>query len=151
MQRSGYRAALIVSSIVLSACAQLGAMDMRNAKIGMTRQEAIASMAGNPTPYLLKKGSTEYVLFRLVPSFTAMYSDHPHAVYFIRLENDKVVDRGLVGKAEEKKIRQVNSTFVLREWQAKGPVSSDGVISNSAPSAPLMNNPAAMPRTRTPP
>ena len=123
MRRSNYRT-LILAVLSLSACAQLGAWDMRKAEIGMNREQAIGSIQGNPTPYYLKKNSTEYVLFRMFPSFTAMYSDYPYAVYFIRLENDKVVDRGLVGRSEEDRIRQVSSTFVLQEWQAKGPVRS---------------------------
>ena len=126
MHRASSRTTLIFGVFLLSACAQLGGWDMRKAEIGMNREQAIASIQGNPTPYSLKSGPTEYVLFRMFPSFTAMYSDYPYAVYFIRLENDKVVDRGLVGNSEESKIRQVSSTFVLREWQAKGPVRSYG-------------------------
>jgi len=124
MTQSSSKATLILSVLLLSACAQLGAMDMRKAEIGMSREQAIASIQGNPTPYFLKNGSTEYVLFRLIPSFIAMYSDHPYEVFFIRLENGKVVDRGLVGGSEEEKIKRVSSTFVLREWQAEGRVLS---------------------------
>jgi hypothetical protein len=83
-------------------------------------------MSGSPTAYSLRSGTTEYVLFRLVASFTAMYSEYPHQVQFIRLENGRVVDRGIVGKSEEKKIKQVRPDFVLRDWQGKGPVPNDG-------------------------
>ena len=124
MARSSCRIALVLSVFSLAACAHLGAMDMQKAEIGMNRGQAIASIQGNPTPYYLGSGPTEYVLFRMVPSFTSMYSDHPYAVYFIRLENGKVVDRGLVGKSEEDRIKQVSPTFVLREWQAEGSVLS---------------------------
>lgn len=124
MHRSSYMVMLILSVFLLSACAQLGGWDMRKAEIGMSREQAIASIQGNPTPYSLKSGPTEYVLFRMFPSFTAMYSDYPYAVYFIRLESNKVVDRGLVGNSEENRIKQISPTFVLREWQAKGPVRS---------------------------
>jgi len=44
---------------------------------------------------------------------------------FMRLENDRVVDKGVVGKAEEKRIQQLRPNFVLREWQGTGSVPAD--------------------------
>ena len=97
---------------------------MRKAEIGMNREQAIAAMPGKPTTYTLKSGPVEYILICTVKSFTAMYSDYPYAVTFIRLENGKVVDRGLVGEAEEKRIKQISSAFILVEWQAKSGLRS---------------------------
>lgn len=121
MQRLKFRAALIIGSIVLAACAQLGAMDMREAaEIGMDRQQALGRIVGNPTAYSLKSGDTEYVLFPMMTSFGSMYSENPYEVFFIRFENDKVVDRGHAGASEEKEIQQVDPAFVLKEWKARG-------------------------------
>ncbi len=94
----------------------------------MDREAAIRKILsqGTPTFYYLKEGSTEYVLFRNVSSFMAMYDDvSPHAVEFVRLENDRVVDKGVVGKSEEKRIQQMRPNFVLREWQGTGSVPAD--------------------------
>lgn len=124
MSRSSLEAALTLTVLLLPACAQLAGLDMRTAEIGMSREQAIATLPGKPTTYTLRSGVVEYVLVASVKSFSAMYSDYPYAVTFIRLENDKVVDRGLVDETEEKRIKDVSPAFVLREWQSKDGASS---------------------------
>jgi hypothetical protein len=93
----------------------------------MDREAAIRKILteGTPTFYYLGDGSTEYVLFRNIPSFWAMYSDYPYTVEFLRVESDRVVDKGVVGKSEEKRIKAMRPDFVLREWQGKDPVAAD--------------------------
>ena len=115
MQPAKCRAALLIGAIVLSACSQLGAMDMRKAaEIDMDREQALGRIVGNPTAYSLKSGDIEYILFLMMTSFGSMYSENPYDVF------DKVVDRGHLAASEEKKIQQVDPAFVLKEWQAKG-------------------------------
>jgi len=113
------RAAVVLTAISLVSCAQLGATEFHRAKLGMSREQAIASIRYAETHTAMKSGAVEYLLYRIMPSFTAMYRDDPYVVYFIRLEGDKVVDRGIVDEREAAKIRLVNPTFVLREWQSK--------------------------------
>src|SRR5262245_40040653 len=92
---------------------------------GMDRDSAIRAVGPGPTFYYLKAGSTEYILFRVIVSVTAMYGEYPHNVEFIRLENERVVGKGRVDVAEERRIREIRPTFELREWQGKGDVSAD--------------------------
>lgn len=90
----------------------------------MNRDQALIAIGGFQTTFTLRSGATEYVLYRSVTSFGALNSEFPYDVYFLRLENGVVTRRGLVGKREERRVRDVDSTFVLREWQAKdGPKS----------------------------
>jgi len=112
------RAAVVLTLISLVSCAQLGATEIHRAKPGMSREQAIAGIRYAETRFAMKSGAVEYLLYCVTPSFTAMYRDHPYVVYFIRLEGGKVVDRGIVDEPEAAKIRLVNPTFVLREWQS---------------------------------
>ncbi len=126
MHDLSYRVALILGVLVLSACAHtVNTLD--DVKIGMDRQRAVESASGSPTPYYLKNEATEYVLFRVVTNFYSTYSEYPNDILFIRLENDRVVDKGVVGTAEEQKIRRISPAFVLHEWQRKGELSVDQV------------------------
>ena len=125
MRTSNRESVVVLSALLLCACAHMPSGILSDVQLGMDRESAIRSVQSRPTFYYLKDGPTEYVLFRVVSSFTAMYSEYPHQVEFMRLENDRVVDMGLVDKAEEQRIREIRPTFVLREWQGKGQVSAD--------------------------
>ena len=125
MRTSNQESVAMLSALLLSACAHIPSGILSDVQLGMNRESAIRSVQSSPTFYYLKDGSTEYVLFQVVSSFTAMYSEYPYQVEFIRLENDRVVVKGLVGKSEEQRIRTIRPTFVLREWQGKGEVSAD--------------------------
>jgi hypothetical protein len=116
-------AASTLALLALAGCAQLAALDMHKAApIGGSRQQALEGILAGQTVYLLKSGTTEYLLQPVTASFNAMYTGE-RVVGFIRFENDKVVRRGVVGKAEEKKIRQVRPAFVLSEWENSQPIS----------------------------
>jgi hypothetical protein len=124
MVRSSHKASLIIVMLLMSACAHLVNV-LDHVKVGMDREQAIGSAQGRPTPYYIKNGPTEYVLFRVATNLVSMYGEQPYDVLFVRLENGKVVDKGVVGTSEERKIRQIRPTFSLREWRGTGQVSSD--------------------------
>lgn len=112
--------ALILGAFSLSACAHI-VNTLDHVKVGMDREQAISSANGSPTPYYINKGeATEYVLFCVVTNLFSMSGEYPNDILFIRLENGKVVSRGVVGTSEEKRIRKLNPKFVLREWQRDG-------------------------------
>jgi hypothetical protein len=122
--RSCYKASLILVMLLVSACAHLvNVLDHVN--VGMDKEQATGNTQGNPTPYCIKNGSAEYVLFRVVTNFVSMYGEQPYDVLFIRFENGRVVDKGVVNTSEEEKIRQIRPTFFLREWRGAGQVASD--------------------------
>lgn len=118
------KAALILAVVSLSACAHV-VNTLDDVKIGMSREQAVSSASGSPTPYYLKGDTTEYVLFRVVTNFYSMYGEYPNDILFIRLENGRVVDKGVVGAPEEQRIKNVSPSFVLRDWQRKGSVPSN--------------------------
>ncbi len=124
MRSSLPKVVLMLAVVWLSACAHV-VNTLDDVKIGMSREQAVGSASGSPTPYYLKGETAEYVLFRVVTNFYSMYGEYPNDVLFIRLENGKVVDKGVVGVSEEQRIRKLNPSFVLRDWQRKGPVPSD--------------------------
>ena len=119
--------ALVHCLCALAACAHLVNV-LDDVKIGMTRDQAVASAKGRPTPSYLRGGSTEYVLFSVVTNFHSMYGEYPNDILYIRLENGRVVDKGVVGAHEEVSIRKVSPTFVLSDWQRK-----DHVLPTEAP------------------
>jgi hypothetical protein len=121
-----YRIAAVICTIALVACAHLVNV-LDTVKPGMTREQAVGSAQGNPTPYYVIGASTEYVLFRVVTNLYSMYGEQPHEVLFIRIENGKVTEKGVVGAAEEDRIRKIRPTFSLREWRGTGSVLSDTV------------------------
>lgn len=43
----------------------------------------------------------------------------------MRLESGRVVDKGIVDKSEEQRIRKMRPDFVLRDWQGAGEVPAD--------------------------
>lgn len=114
--------ALIFIPLLLSACAH-AVNTLDHVRIGMDRELAINSASGSPTPYYLKGETTEYVLFRVMTNLYSMYGEYPNDVLFIRLENGKVVDKGVADASEERNIRKISPSFVLREWQRKGALS----------------------------
>lgn len=84
-------------------------------KIGMKREQALRSV--NAAPFSFEQGTTEYLIYQVVASFTAMYRDNPNSVLFVRLEKGVVVDKGVVGRSEEARIQRINPAFDLEAYQ----------------------------------
>jgi hypothetical protein len=81
----------------------------------MDRTTVLSRVGGN-TLYCFQSGSVEYLL--IVGAYDVItFATEREDVLFIRLENGKVVDKGVAGRLEEKRIKEVNSSFVLERWQ----------------------------------
>ena len=117
MNRQTCRALTSLVVLLLSACASLN-NTLDNVKIGMDREQAVRSVGRSPK-YAPGQGTTEYLLYQVGASFFSLYSDYPWSVLFVRLENGTVVDKGVVGFLEERRIKRISSTFNLRELEKR--------------------------------
>lgn len=124
IQGQSYKCLLLLTALLLSSCAHV-VNTLSDVKTGMDREQALERVIGRPTPYFMGTGNTEYVLYRVTTNIVSMHGDTPHDILFIRFENKKVVDKGAVDSHEEKRIREINPVFVLRQWQNAGAVPAD--------------------------
>jgi hypothetical protein len=118
MNRQTCKALISLVVLLLSACAYLN-NTLDDVKIGMDREHAIRSVPQGRPEFTLGQGTTEYLLYRVGASFFSLYSDYPWSVLFVRLENGTVVDKGVVGFLEERRIKRINSTFNLRDLEKR--------------------------------
>jgi len=105
---------LVVATLV--GCAHMSNV-LNNVKIGMNRFEAISSVKEYPRSYV--QGSTEFILYRFGVTFFSLYSDNPWTIYFVKLEDGKVVDKGVVGWAERRALRRIDPEFDIRKLEAR--------------------------------
>ena len=126
LQTQGYKKFLILTALLLSSCAHM-VNTLDKVEAGMEREKALGNVQGNPTPYFIKDRNTEYVLYRVTTSLFSMYSDSRHDVLFVKFENQKVVDKGVVSTKEEVHIKKINPSFELRIWQEAGALPADQI------------------------
>lgn len=114
-----FAVALGLMGVLAAGCAHIVETPFDAIKIGMPREEAIQRLGF--TPLSVQKDSTEYLLYQVIASFFALYSDTPNSVLFVRLEKGVVVAKGVVGKREAERIKQIDPAFDLRKLQGKEP------------------------------
>jgi len=123
MNRPGSILAALLAPALLAGCAQLSNV-LDDVKPGMGRREAIASVDGSPHSY--RKNSTEYLVYRFGISFSSLYSDHPWTLYFVRLVDGVVVEKGVLGKVEEKALREIDPKFEREKLEARSAPGTPG-------------------------
>ena len=110
-------ALLLTYMLLLSACASLN-NTLDHVKTGMDRGQVLQSVDRSPQ-FAFRQGTTEYLLYQVGTSFFSLYSDYPWSVLFVRLENGTVVDKGVVGFLEERRIKRISPTFNLRDFEKR--------------------------------
>lgn len=106
----------ILAAVTLIACAHTSNV-LNDVKIGMNRVEAIKSVGNKPLSYV--QGSTEFILYRVGASFSSLYSDNPWTIFFVKLEDGKVVDKGVVGWAERRALKRIDPDFDISKLEAR--------------------------------
>lgn len=103
-----FNTALIIAAFLLSACAStLTALD--DVRVGQGEEQAKASVYDQPT-WTFEDKRTKYLVYGYIVTFLDMY-DNTVTYYFVKLEDGKVVDKGLVGKKERKEIQRLAPEF----------------------------------------
>jgi len=123
MRHCALVATAILALVPLSACAHLSNV-LSDVKPGMDRREAIASVDAKPRSYV--RGSTEYLVYRFGVSFGSLYSDHPWTLYFVKLAEGQVVDKGVLGSAEERAIHEIDPSFDREKLEARSAPGTPG-------------------------
>ena len=116
MNRFGSLVAVLFGQALLAGCAHLSNV-LDDVEPGMDRREAIANVDASPHSYA--RGSVEYLVYRFGVSFSSLYSDHPWTLYFVELVDGKVVDKGVLGSAEEQAIRAIDPQFDREALEAR--------------------------------
>ena len=107
----------------LGGCAHLSNV-LSDVKPGMDRREAIAHVDASPHSY--RKDSTEYLVYQFGVSFSSLYSDHPWTLYFVKLAEGQVVDKGVLGSAEEKALHEIDPQFDREKLEARSGAGTPG-------------------------
>lgn len=116
MKRWRYGIQLILVAMTLMACAHTVDL-LDRVQIGMEREQTIRNVSSNPSQ-TIKQAGTEYLLYTLVTSVSQAYSN-THSVLFVRLENGRVVDKGVVGRGKAAEIKKLAPWFDLDEAEGR--------------------------------
>jgi hypothetical protein len=108
--------AAILPLLPLAGCAHLSNV-LSDVKTGMDRHEAVTHVDAKPRSYV--RGDTEYLVYSFGVSFSSLYSDHPWTLYFVKLQAGKVVDKGVLGSAEERAIHEIDPGFDREKLEAR--------------------------------
>lgn len=77
----------------------------------MGQNEAQGKGSVRDTPaWEIGNEKTKYIIYGYIATFLDMY-DNTVTYYFVKLENDKVVDKGMVGKRERNEIKIIDPGF----------------------------------------
>jgi hypothetical protein len=115
--------AALLGPVLLAGCAQLSNV-LSDVKPGMDRREALANVDASPRSF--RKDCTEYLVYRFGVSFSSLYSDHPWTLYFVKLVDGRVVQKGVLGAAEEQALREIDPHFDRERLEARSGVDPAG-------------------------
>ncbi len=94
--------------VLLSSCARtLNVLD--DVQKGQGEIQAIESVRATPT-WIFENEKTKYVVYGFIATFLDMY-DNTITYYFVKLQDGKVVDKGMVGKRERDEIKMIDPKF----------------------------------------
>lgn len=98
----------IVSAFLLSACAStLNVLD--HVERGQSEAQATAAVRAQPA-WTFENAKTKFIVYGFVATFLDMY-DNTITYYFIKLENGKVVDKGMMSKRQREEIKVLDPDF----------------------------------------
>jgi hypothetical protein len=108
MLRHSVLISALLAAALLSACAHsLNVLD--RVHLGQSEAEALQSVQATPQR-TVDGGRTKYIVYGFIATFVDMYSNTV-THYFVKLENGKVVDKGILRGEVVQDIRKIDSTF----------------------------------------
>lgn len=100
--------AILVAVILLSACAStLNVLD--NVRTGQSEMQAKESVRATPA-WTFENERTKYLVYGFIATFLDMY-DNTITYYFVKLEDGKVVNKGMLRKRERNEIKMISPDF----------------------------------------
>lgn len=92
----------------LSACAHtLNVLD--RVHLGQSEAEVLKSVQATPQR-MVTDGKTKYIVYGFIATFVDMYSDTV-THYYVKLESDKVVDKGILREEVIREIKRIDPQF----------------------------------------
>jgi len=103
-------AAALVAAVLLSACAHtLNVLD--RVQPGQSEAEALKAVQGTPQR-TVTDGKTKYIVYGFIATFLDMYSN-TITHYYVKLEDGKVVDKGILREEVIRDIKRIDPQFPL--------------------------------------
>ena len=103
-----YVAVAFTAGILLSACAStLNVLD--DVQLGQDAVQAEESVQF-PKSWVVENEKTKYIIWGFIATFFDIY-DNTITYYFVKLEDGKVVDKGMVQKRDRSEIKIVDPSF----------------------------------------
>ena len=98
----------LVATFLLSACAStLNVLD--DVRIGQSETQARESVRATPR-WTFENEKTKYIVYGFIATFLDMY-DNTITYYFVKLEDGKVVNKGMLRKRERNEIKVIDPNF----------------------------------------
>ena len=102
------KTAALVVAILLSGCAStLNVLD--NVRIGQSETQVRESVRATPT-WTFENEKAKFIVYGFIATFLDMY-DNTITYYFVKLEDGKVVKKGMLRKRERNEIKMIDPDF----------------------------------------
>jgi hypothetical protein len=99
---------LLTSGVLLSGCANmLNILD--DVQLGQNAVQAEESVR-SPKSWVIENEKIKYIIWGYIATFSDMY-DNTITYYFVKLEDGKVVDKGMVRRRQRSEIKIVDPSF----------------------------------------
>lgn len=106
--RTYHRIAGVLVTLLISACAHtLNVLD--RVQPGQSEAEALKAVQATPQR-TVTDGKTKYIVYGFIATFLDMYSNTV-THYYIKLENGKVVDKGILREGVIRDIKKIDPQF----------------------------------------
>ena len=102
------RHAILLAALFVSACAStLNILD--DVRRGQSEAQAKEAVRDTPT-WTIENERTTYLIYGYIATFLDLY-DNTITYYFVKLEEGRVVDKGMVRKRQRNEIKVIDPNF----------------------------------------